>query len=165
MKITLRAPEPSDLDSLYLWENEPSIRRYGAATAPYSRIMLWEYINNYDADPFRAGQARFIITADDTAVGTVDLYNVDKKNRRAFVGIMVDPTRRGEGIAAAALEELKSYSCESLGLHQLGAVVPAPNKLSLELFRNSGFTQLAVLPEWIRLGKEYVDGYFFHCVL
>lgn len=165
MKVSLRAPEPSDLDALYLWENDPSIRRYGSATAPFSRAMLWDYINTYDADPFHAGQCRFMIMADDATVGTVDLYDIDKKNRRAFVGIMVDSSRRGEGIAAAALAELKDYCLQSLGLHQLAAVIPEPNGISRELFLTSGFSEIAVLPQWIRLDKEFVDAFLFNIIL
>lgn len=166
MKIKLRAPEPSDLDSLYIWENDPSIRRYGAATAPYSRALLWDFINSYDADPFHAGQLRLMIDVEgeDTA-GAIDLYSVDGKNMRAFVGIVVDPPKRGRGIALAALEELADYCSSSLGLHQLVAVVPEPNKISRQLFESAGYKLAAILPQWIRINKEFVDAALMNRIL
>lgn len=157
MDIKLRAPEPSDLDALYLWENDQEISRYGSAVAPYSRALLWAYINSYDADPYHAGQLRLMIDVDGETCGAIDLYNVDGKNLRAFVGIVVDAARRGQGIGKAALEALSDYCCVSLGLHQLVAVVPEPNIRSIELFETAGFESLASLPQWVRLGKEFVN--------
>lgn len=157
MEITLRAPEPSDLDALYLWENDPSISRYGSAKAPYSRALLWEYINTYDSDPYYAGQLRLMIDADGETCGAIDLYNIDGKNMRAFVGIVLDKSKRGQGIGKRALEFLCDYCCVTLGLHQLIAVVPEPNEKSIELFESAGFAVKAVLPQWVRLGKEFVD--------
>lgn len=155
--LKLRAPEPSDLDALYLWENDPEISRYGSAVAPYSRALLWAYINSYDADPFHAEQLRLMIDVDGETCGAIDLYNVDGKNLRAFVGIVVDKSKRGQGIGKSALEALSDYCCASLGLHQLVAVVPEPNVRSIELFESAGFENVAQLAQWVRLGKEFVN--------
>lgn len=157
MNIRLRAPEPHDLDAIYLWENDPTIRSYGAAVAPYSRAMLQEYISTYDADPLHAGQLRLIIDVDNKSVGAVDLYDVDAKNRRAFVGIVVDELCRSRGIAFAALTLLSDYCRNDLGLHQLAAVVPLSNLSSRRLFEKSDYKVVAVLPEWVRMGKEFSD--------
>lgn len=157
MNLVLRAPEPTDVDALYIWENDPYIRQYGSATAPYSRQLLWNYINNYDADPFHTGQQRLMIDVEGETVGAIDLFGIDKKNKRAFVGIVVDPSHRGKGIGIAALDSLCEYCVNLLGLHQLVATVPVLNIYSIELFKQAGYEERAVLPEWIRIGKEFVD--------
>lgn len=157
MEIVLRAPEPSDLDALYLWENDPTISRYGSAVAPYSRALLWAYINSYDADPYSAGQLRLMIEANGVTSGAIDLYNVDGKNCRAFVGIVIDKSQRGKGIGLRSLESLSKYCCSALGLHQLVAIVPSANVKSVELFRSAGYETTAHLPQWIRMGKDFVD--------
>lgn len=157
MEIRLRAPEPGDLDLLYLWENDPFISRYGSAVAPFSRAMLWEYISNYDADPFHAGQLRLMVESDGETVGCVDLYDIDGKNRRAFVGIVIDAAHRGRGIGHAALEQLWEYSSETLNLHQIAAVVPVLNVRSTQLFCFAGYKEIALLPQWVRLGREFAD--------
>lgn len=157
MKVQLRAPEPEDLDALYIWENDPLIRQYGSATAPYSRALLWNYINTYDADPYHAGQLRMMIDADGETVGSIDLYNIDGKNLRAFVGIMIDEKHRGKGIGKDALDALARYCNGALGLHQLLSVIPAPNYLSVELFKTAGYEERAVIPEYVRLGKKFED--------
>ena len=59
--ITLRAPEPADLDRLYVWENDTTLWSVGRAIAPYSRQQLADYIAGYDADIHSAGQLRLMI--------------------------------------------------------------------------------------------------------
>ena len=59
--LRLRALEPGDVDTLYLWENSPDMWEYGFFIAPYSRHQLWEYVRDYDADPLRSGQLRLMI--------------------------------------------------------------------------------------------------------
>ncbi len=56
--ITLRAVEPTDVDCLYIWENDPSLWPHGSTRAPLSRFQLSEYATGYDADPYSARQLR-----------------------------------------------------------------------------------------------------------
>lgn len=48
--IILRAPEPSDIDMLYLLENASGMNECGFATAPRSRLEISRYIESYNAD-------------------------------------------------------------------------------------------------------------------
>ena len=41
--ITLRAPEPEDLDLMYVMENDTTLCSAGTATLPYSRYTLRAY--------------------------------------------------------------------------------------------------------------------------
>ena len=66
---TLRALEPTDVDCLYLWENNPEMWRFGFSPAPLSRHQIWEYISTYDSNPLSAGQLRLMIDCDGTAAG------------------------------------------------------------------------------------------------
>jgi diamine N-acetyltransferase len=177
--LNLRAIEPTDVDKLYLWENNPEIQQAGGVRAPMSRHQLWEYANNYDANPFSAGQLRLIIelkpTADGsqatdsqnkataeggqqpTVCGVVDLYDVDAVNLRAMVGIMVAPQYRNRGIASGALTLLEAYCRDLLGLHSLGAEVAADNQPSLALFSRCAYSHVGTRPQWYRRRNRFVD--------
>jgi len=148
--ISLRALEPSDIDCLYIWENDPEMWHYGASSAPYSRHQLWEYINNYTADPIRDGQLRLMITHDTAPIGTIDLYNLDPRNRNAYVGIMIAKDFRRQGFALAALTHICEYCKNTLALHQLAAIVSADNTPSCSLFSKAGFIKQGSLTNWIR---------------
>lgn len=147
--IALRALEPGDVDCLYLWENDAEMWRYGAVRAPYSRHQIWDYINNYDADPFHCGQLRLMITVGSQRAGVIDLYDIDSRNRNAFVGIMICPAMRRNGIGAKALAKLMQFCRTNLALNSLGAVAGADNTASNALFRHAGFSLAGTLPNWL----------------
>lgn len=52
MKITLRAPEPSDVDAMFRMENDPAVWPDGHTRAPLSRHLLATYVDNYTPDAF-----------------------------------------------------------------------------------------------------------------
>ena len=161
----LRALEPEDVDCMYRWENTPGMWRHGCSPAPLSRHLIWEYVNNYEADPFVAGQLRLIVESDGVAVGAVDLYDVDRLNRRAMVGVMIEEGSRRRGLGRRALAELSAYCADVLGLHQLGAIVEAGNAPSHRLFAGSGFVECGMLAQWFRRGREFADAVMYQRLL
>ncbi len=160
--IILRALEPSDIDTLYIWENTPEMWQYGVSQAPISRHQLWEYITNYSANPLAEGQLRLMITADNQNVGTVDLYDIDTRHERAFTGIMIAPAYRRNGYGRKALEELTNYCRDTLSIRLLCATIAETNEASIKLFASAGFLQVATLPGWIKeTGNRYVAARIF----
>ena len=64
--IALRALEPTDLDTLYRWENDTALWVASDTIAPYSREALWHYLKEYTGDIYAQRQLRLMITlADD----------------------------------------------------------------------------------------------------
>lgn len=107
-RLALRALEPTDADFMYDVENDSESWRYSDTVAPLSRKMLRDYALDYDADPFRAGQLRLIITdrQNGVPVGIADLYDISQRHRRAFAGIYIRPDFRGNGYAEEAVDAL-----------------------------------------------------------
>ena len=157
--VELRAPEPGDVDMLFMLENDPDCSQYSFATAPMSRQALWDYVNNYNGDFHAMRQLRLIIVerAGGNAVGAIDLTDYDPANSRAFVGVGLLPAWRGKGLASAALQIVLDYAPARLGLHQLAAVVADDNRESLALFRRAGFKACGKLRSWHRRGRSFVD--------
>lgn len=166
--ISLRAPEPSDVDALYLWENDRTLWPDGRTRAPLSRHQLWQYIDSYSADPLAEGQARFMIVDEETgeSVGTVDLFDIDTVNRRAAVGIFVAPQQRRRGIALRAVKLIAGYCRVELGLRQLWATMAASNTASRSLFKAAGFAVAGRLRSWVRVSpSSYSDAYIMQLLL
>lgn len=160
--VTLRALEPDDTDCIYTWENQGDNWQYGYAPAPLSRHQIWEYIQNYDANPVTAGQLRLMVTdAAGNRAGAVDLYEIDMLNRRAYVGIMIAPGFRNRGYGTAVLESAARYCRDVLGLHRLWAEVAADNAASRALFARAGYKAVAILPERYRRNDTYADTIIF----
>jgi diamine N-acetyltransferase len=85
--IALRALEPTDLDILYKWENDTRLWVVSDTIAPYSRQVLWQYLEAYTGDIYTQRQLRLIITlkSDGSSIGTVDFLNFDPFNKRFFI--------------------------------------------------------------------------------
>ena len=146
----LRAPELSDANQIYKWENDPERLAHGRAGLPYSLQLIIDYINSYSETALSSGNVRFVIDIEGKAGGLADLYDIDFSARKAFVAIYVDEESRGKGIGADALGELISFARGHLGLNQLVAVVGAENVPSRKLFLKAGFQDIATLPDWCR---------------
>ncbi len=161
--LYLRAVEPSDLDFLFSLESADACGEGAFASAPVSRQMLWEYIHSYDADIFSARQLRLIAVDTDTdkAVGAVDIFDFDPRNRRGFVGIAIAEAFRRQGYGRQALDALCDYASSTLGIHQLAAIVAVDNAASRSLFAVCGFKGCGRLRSWIRRGRFYADAVIF----
>ena len=157
--VRLRAVEPEDVDVMYRWENDPAVWRVSGTLAPFSRHALMQFVEEQRLDLYRTGQLRLIIeTPEGTAVGTLDLFEFDPLHRRAGIGILIyDAAQRGRGYASDALETLRGYARETLGLHQLWCDVGADNEASLRLFDRAGFVRTGCKRDWILTPEGFRD--------
>ena len=154
--VKLRALEPEDLDLLYRIENDKELWDISTTNVPYSRFLLHEYISNATGDIYADGQVRLIIEDEDkTTIGVVDLTNFDARNNRAELGLIIEKPYRNQGYGMSVLNEISSYCCSVLHLHQLYVIIDEDNVASLSLFEKYGFQKTAKLPDWLFDGKNY----------
>lgn len=156
--VALRAPEPEDLDILYLWENDPSIWPISGTMAPFSRFILKQYLEHAGKDIFEMKQLRLIIirNEDQRPLGAVDLFEFDPHHRRAGIGILIaDRTNRHKGYAREALESMMNYCFSILKLHQLWCNIASGNQSSLNLFTAAGFEPVGEKKEWLFVGDHF----------
>jgi diamine N-acetyltransferase len=169
--IRLRAIEPTDLDLLYKWENDPDNWLISNTVTPFSRHVLSRYIEQAHKDIHEARQLRLMIDlAGDPdrvteTIGTVDLFDYDPVHRRAGVGILIACSgHRMKGYATETLTLLIRYAFENLHLHQLYCNISAGNEASLNLFRKLGFVKVGVKRDWLKDGTGWLDVYLLQLV-
>lgn len=165
--ISLRAPEPEDLDLLYIWENEPSIWQVSGTLSPFSRYVLKQYLEHAAKDIYQAKQLRMMIQliSNHRPVGAVDLFDFEPHHRRAGLGILIaDPSDRRQGYAREALETMTAYCFDVLHLHQVFCNIAAGNKASIKLFKEAGFQESGRKKEWLFDGSTYEDELLFQKV-
>ena len=162
-QIELRAVEPEDLDALYRWENDSSLWIYGSTVSPFSRYLLKQYIENYTADIARDKQLRLIIMRKESrqVIGAIDCFDYDITNRKAAIGLLIDPDHKRQGFGRDALETFIEYAFRFLHLHQLYVHIPVCNTASIALFRTCGFHESTRLKDWIRLPQGYAAALIF----
>lgn len=159
--ITLRAPEPEDLDIFYAWENDTELWKYGATLSPYSRYAIKEYLAALTHNIYESNQLRFMVEhrASGKVAGMIDLYDFDPHHRRAGVGVLVDKPFRRRQIASMALQLLTDYAFSFLHIHQLFAHIPTTNTCSVALFEKNGFALSGTLKDWVYTSDGYIDVY------
>ena len=164
--VALRALEPTDLDILYMWENDPRVWTASGTLTPYSRQMLWKYLEDYTGDIYQSRELRLMAVDSDSgeAVGTVDLFHFDPMNNRAELGLLVAPEYRGRGYASAMLDLICDYARDHLGLRQLYVIITADNVPCIELFDRHGWRHSGTLRSWVRQGRDYTDACIYQCV-
>jgi len=167
--IRLRAPEPEDLQWLYLWENQPDVWMASDTLVPFSRYHLRKYLEEMEMDPFKTRQIRFMIDLckdPGTPVGTIDLFDFDPHHMRAGIGILVaSTTQRRRGYASDALSTLLNYCRDVLMLHQVYCHIQASNQASQRLFGGCGFVQSGTLQQWVRTPQGWEDQHIMQLIL
>lgn len=148
--IYLRALEPLDLVFLQAIENNEAFWDLSHTQTPFSKYTLENYIENSSQDIYEAKQLRLVISNyQNDALGLIDLFDFDPKNRRAGVGIIIkDRKDRRRGVASESLSLLTKYCFTILELHQLYANISENNMASLNLFEGLGFQKVGLKQDW-----------------
>lgn len=163
--LSLRSPEPEDLELMYRMENDAQLWSVACNALPYSRHTLRTYLKNTQQDIYSEHQARFVIELNNGEVaGMIDLVDFDPHNRRAEVCIGILGEYRNLGIGREALSLICKYSIEYLHLHQLYAYIETDNDASIALFTAMGFKETATLKEWLHRDKKYCDVLFLQLI-
>ncbi|MEM9679439.1 MAG: GNAT family N-acetyltransferase, partial [Bacteroidota bacterium] len=87
--IYLRALEPEDLEFVFDIENDENIWELSHTQTPYSRFLIKQYLEEAHKDIYEAKQLRLVISDyDDIALGLIDIFDFDFKNKRAGIGLL-----------------------------------------------------------------------------
>lgn len=163
--LKLRALEESDIHVLYEWENNSDNWLYTNTLMPFSKHTLLEYIRTCQTDIFTLETLKLVIElTDGTAVGTLDVFNIDHFNGRAELGVFVDSKFRGKGYATVAYNLFKDYAFGYLGWVNLYSIVPVTNSPMHAVMHRTGFVSSATLKKWIKVAKDYEDAVIYTCI-
>ena len=165
--IQLRALEPEDLEFIYAIENDENIWEVSNTITPYSKFLIRQYLENAQQDIYEAKQLRLAICkkGNSEAVGLIDLFDFDAKNKRAGIGIIIqNEVDRNSGFGKEALSLVINYAFEQLQLHQLYANIGTENNPSLSLFTTFGFEKIGIKKDWNFSNNEFHDEAIFQLI-
>ena len=165
--IHLRALEPEDLEFVYAIENDENIWEVSNTITPYSKFLIRQYLENAHQDISEVKQLRLAIckTNFSEALGLIDLFDFDTKNKRAGVGIIIqNKVDRNNGFGKEALGLVINYAFHQLQLHQLYANIGTENKASELLFTTFGFERIGVKKDWNFTNNAFHDEAVFQLI-
>lgn len=163
---SLRALEPEDIDLLYSWENDTMLWEVSNTKTPFSKHLLKQYMEVVHHDIYTTKQLRLVIQdKQQTPVGLIDLFDFEAYHLRAGVGVFINKKFENKGHASEAIQLLKDYAFQVLGLHQLYANIQQKNEKSLALFEKQGFVLTSAKKDWLKTVDGWENELFLQCIL
>ncbi len=134
MDIKLRKAGPADMDLIYSWNNEPSVRANSFNTDPISPEEHRQWFHRKMADP-----AFFLYIFEDNRQN-IGLVKIDK-GPNTIIGVTIPEEQRGKGYSAKilrlAINEFWKYHDEDIL-----AYIKTENLISIKTFTRCGFVFL-----------------------
>jgi diamine N-acetyltransferase len=161
-KIMLREMVDGDLELIFDWENRSELWYLGDVHEPVTEAEISNFINHSTGDIYTDGQLRLMIDdLESRTVGCIDLFEFDRYNKRAGVGILIaEKQDRSKGYAHEALKLLSDYCFEVLDLRQLHCHITVDNEASMRLFAACGFVESGRNRDWVKKGNVFIDAVF-----
>ncbi|MCJ7757619.1 MAG: GNAT family N-acetyltransferase [Gillisia sp.] len=165
-KVYLRALEPEDLDFIVEVENSEEFWEISATRVPYSRYLIKKYLQNSHRDIYEVKQLRLMICdLEKNPIGLIDVFDLEPKDRRAALGILiVNETERGRGYGAEVLSLICNYCFTHLDLHQVYANVTEDNLASINLFEKNKFEKVGVKKDWVIAGGKFKNEILYQLI-
>ena len=140
--VYLRAPEREDIPLFVRWMNDARMTRYITRRAPLSQVEEERW---FDGMIERQGQEAwsfvFCLLEDDRPLGTCGLFEIDRNNGSAGLGISIgDPRDWGRGWGTDAVDALIDFGFGSLRLERIWLSVYDFNARGRRSYEKSGFT-------------------------
>ena len=161
----LRAPEPDDVNMIYIWENLSDESHSSLRSGPLSRHQIQQFVDNYDGEIYSQGALRYMIDVDGQTVGTIDVFDYDHRARHAFIGIYVSAAARRNGVGCKAIAEVERLMARNVGMHSLAALVAEDNLPSRKLFEKAGYKAVGILRDWLTDGEKRINAIVYQHLL
>ena len=161
MKIKFRELGINDIDFILKIENNKDNWKVSHTVEEFTKAEIENFIIKNTIDGLNDGQKRWIITANDEACGCIDLFDYNKKNKRAGIGIVLLAEMQNKGYASKALDVFIKFCKKDLELHQLYCTIIKDNTHSINLFISKGFIKTGERKEWTFYEEKYYDENFY----
>lgn len=156
-RIKLRAIEESDLSAIATWRSDPQVYEFFYEFLPISARQQRNWFEKQLTD---ASEINLVVAnTSGTAIGTVSIYHIDRRNRKAEWGRLIigDSNSRSGGIGAEIEALVLEYSFEHLNLHKLYCEVLTENEKVVSMHKKFGFHEEGLLRSHVFKGGKYVD--------
>jgi RimJ/RimL family protein N-acetyltransferase len=153
----LRPPEPSDVDDLLSFKNDPTIADLLVGSGrTYTRDDLAAWIRAHRDAP---DEAFFVIVdASDRVIGHVALYQVDRIAGTAEFGILIGDRRLwGQGIGTFYTRFMIEHGFMTVGLRRIFLEVLETNPRARAVYEHLGFVVEGRLRQHRSKGGRFVD--------
>lgn len=157
-RVRLRAVEPADYPVIARWLNDASTTVYWGI--PGNTESIAEVARREEENAQRPNARKYIIeTHEAQPIGQIDYYDLEWKNRSAWVSILIGQTDFwGGGYGTEAMRLLLGYLFQQLGMHRISLTVHRRNERARRSYAKNGFVEEGALREWHYFDGRWEDG-------
>ena len=133
----LRDVEPEDMELLFRWANEKSVRQNSFHTEPIPFDDHIKWFNNMINDPF---EVQYIFMNEETPIGQIR-FSISDDYTYAEIGYSIDISKRGKGIGKKMISyALELFNKEYPQIKKIIGKVKEGNIASEKSFIDCGFS-------------------------
>jgi len=162
-QVYIRKPIPEDLEFMLQLENDQDLWKVSQTTKAFTEDEIANFILNNKHNLTEELQLRLmiILKEEDRPIGTLDLYDYDKKGKSAGVGISILKGLRAKGYASKVMPLFINYAFTELALKELFCTIFIDNQASIALFESQGFEREELLKNYIHYQGNDYDVYLY----
>lgn len=153
--VHLRAIEVEDVPLMARWRSSPDVYDYFYEYEPLSAAQQKDWV---EAQRKNRSERNFIVSLHDgTAIGTISIYHIDGRNRKAEWGRFLIGDAKYIGMGAEVEYLILQYAFEHLNLNRLYCEVLCSNENVIKQHERFGFKTEGVLRDQVFKRGKYED--------
>lgn len=160
-RLTLRLLRADDAPALFTIMSDPQALRYFSCTAWLQPSQAADSIAQALQGYQDGSELRLAMLRDGEVIGTVKLYNIDRRNHRCEIGYILGRAHWGQRYMGEALAAVIGYAFGALELHRLEADIHPDNIASERLLQSLHFQREGHLRERWFVGDEISDSIIY----
>ncbi len=159
--IYLRPLDMDDLETFYVWFNNPDLRQYLMLPYPITKAGEKDFLEKMMMDDNNVVLS-IITKKDEKLIGNIGLHQinipVNRVSKRAMLGIAIgDLEEASKGFGTEAIKLMIDYGFNSLNLHRIELTVFDFNKRAFKAYQKIGFKEEGTKREALYIKGKYHD--------
>lgn len=157
--LILREVDEKDVDEVFFLRSDLEIMKYIPRQPATTKQDALDHIEVLRKVKENQEGINWAITqkGDDTLLGIIGLYRINKTDFRAEVGYILNPKFHGKGIIKESIEKVIEFGFEQANFHTLTAIIDARNTASENVLKRANFTKEAHFREDCYHNGEFSD--------
>jgi len=165
-KVTLREAQMEDAPFLFEMTQDEDYSKYFPSNLIATDLEDQKRkLRHYIAQMKNNNGAYFVILFGKEQAGIIDLYKIDKRNKRAGIGYGLAKEYRGKGITKKAVKEAIKYAKQKLKLHALESTAHPKNISSQKVLIHCGFKKVGVMKDYYFEKEKFEDRVLYWKIL
>lgn len=157
--LILREVTDKDVDEVFFLRSDLEIMKYIPREPAKTKQDALDHIEVLRKTKEKEEGINWAITqkGDDTLMGIIGLYRINKTDLRAEVGYILNPKFHGKGIIKESIEKIIEFGFNQVNFHTLTAIIDARNTASENVLKRANFTKEAHFREDCYHNGEFSD--------